>query len=126
MLLTKDERRSLDGEGRRTLRKARRAERPAKNRLVLVDLAALRRRAAALVMDYAGEAIPGPDKMDEVLDDLASEADRFIQWQWLGPVGLLLEAADGPALNALVHLALRPHVQRVYDALRDAGVVTPS
>ena len=127
-LLTRDERQSLTGPERKSLRKERRKARGARHEGdgVWLDLKLLRRRARDLLMDYAGERMPGRDRMDEVLDQLVEEADEFLVWTWAGPVaGALLEVGDGPALRAIIRLFVRPHVQDLYDHLHDVGLLTP-
>ena len=124
-LLTKKERQSLSTRERQKLRDKRRKERKGERDGPLFDLKlpALKARANDLINDLIEDAIPGIDKMDEVLDSLAEDADRFLVWHWAGPAGMLLELADGPALKALVRLFIRPHVQRMYDELEDRGIV---
>jgi hypothetical protein len=90
---------------------------------VKLNLLALRNKAVELIMDLAGDTIPGPEKMDEVLDELADDADDFLKWTWIGAPGLLLEMVDGPALRALIRVAIRPHVEAAYRALVEAGKV---
>ena len=129
-LLTKAERQAMNREQRRALRKERRAERKAERQAdggwpkgLGLNLGKLRELATPLILDMAGDVVPGPEKMDEVLDELAEQADAFLVWTWAGPAAPLLELADGPALRALIGLAIRPHIQRLYDDLRALGVV---
>lgn len=118
-LLTPDER-HLPGPERRALRRERRAELGHKTAAQWVlealhlDTAALRRAAAEEILRLAGDALPGPDRMLEVLDTLIDRADEWLTWTWAGPVEPLLELLDGQVLRALI----RPIVQEVYDDLR--------
>jgi len=124
-LLTKKERESLNARERKKLRNKRRKDRKTERHgpPFKLNMAALKARAGGLIHDLAEDAIPGREKMDEVLDSLAEDADSFLVWQWAGPVGVLFEMADGPALKALVRVFIRPHVQRMYDELADRGIV---
>ena len=123
-LLTKKERQTLDRAERRELRTVRRAER-ARQRGdgALINVGALRDLAVVMLLDRIDEDIPGPDRMDEVLDDLVELADLFLIWTWAGPVGPMFEAADGFVLQTIVRLLIRPHVQRLFDDLRAAGEI---
>jgi hypothetical protein len=125
-LLTKAERQSLTSDERRELRSRRRAEKASDRPLpagVRVLFPKLRRRAAELVLEYVRESIPGESRMDEVIDELVDEADGFLVWSWAGPAGMLLEAVDGVALRAMVKVLIKPEVQKVYEGLRDTGVL---
>lgn len=128
-LLTKEERRTLDRGERRALRRKRRAERKAERKArkaevggVRIDLDTLRREAATMMLDLADDDISGPEKMDEVLDELVEMADDLLVWTWAGPAAPFLELGDGPALRAMARLVLRPYVQRLYDELREIGL----
>ena len=124
-MLTREERKTLDRAGRRELRAKRRAERreiPHGN-IAGFNLGEMRRRAAELILDFAGETLPGPAKMSEVLDELVEEADAFLTWHWAGPMAPVLELADGPIIAGIVRAFIRPHVQDVYEHLHDAGVL---
>lgn len=136
-LLTKDERRSLSAEDRRALKKERRSERKAErdidpSRVLseivgfldrLVDLVSLEKAIREAILDVASEAIPGEEKLWLVLEELAERADDWLTWDWAGPAGLALEAVDGPLLRGVLTTLLRPHVQRIYDALKEQGLV---
>lgn len=124
-LLTKDERKSLSKPERQALRKARREARDPliKGDGIALILDRLKTEARELIIDAAEDAIPGEDKMDEVLSSLAASADQYLVWTWAGPVaGSALELLDGPAAQALVRIAIRPQVQKLYEELRDAGL----
>ena len=125
-LLTKKERKTLDREGRRALRQERRAalkdaREPGDG--VSINTGRLEALAVEAILDFVGAEVPGPNRLDLVLDSLADDADEVLQWHWVGPAGLLLEAVDGLAIRALVRLVLRPRVQRVYDHLKAMGRV---
>ena len=126
-LLTKEERKSLSKDERQDLRGVRRDERRAAGGglppFVEVAIGKVEARAKEMILDLAHDVIPGRDKMGEVLDSLAVEADELLVWTFAGPVGAVLEAADGVVLTALVRLVLRPLVQRVYDRLESEGLV---
>jgi len=123
-LLTKAERQSLDRPQRVDLRRTRRAQRTEARMAgdgVEIDDETLAGLAGSLVVDMALEAMPGPEKMDAVLDELVEHADEFLVWTWCGPAGFFLELIDGPALRALVRVLIRPHVQRVYERIQAGG-----
>jgi hypothetical protein len=125
-LLTRDERRQLSRQERRALRKQRRAEKRESGDskpLLNIDLPKLRRRAAELILDMAGEVIPGESKMEEVLDALAEDLDELLVWSWAGPVAVPLEVLDGLIAAGVINALLRPHVQDLYDHLEDAGII---
>lgn len=123
-LLTRDERQGLDRPARQALRAKRRGNAKRLNkRIAEFDLGGLRKRAAALILDQVGSNIPGHERMSEVLDELADEADELLSWQWAGPAGPILELVDGPVIRAVVRAFIAPHVQEVHEHLRDAGML---
>ena len=118
-LLTREERQTLDRTDRRALRRERRQRRkdarPSGDG-VKVNLARLRRQATVLILDYGPEART-EQGIDEILDELVDYTDMILIWSWVGPAGLLLEMADGPAIAALVRALVRPHLMRVIKEL---------
>ena len=127
MLLTKEERTSLSKEERKALRAERRAERKAERGPFLgIDLKVLEPLAEDIILEIAADAIPGEDKMQEVLDELALQADSFLKWNGLPTwVSVPLEIIDGLILQAIVRSLLEPLVQKVYDRLKEAGKLEP-
>jgi len=123
MLLTKEERKSLGKEERKALRAERRAKRKEERGPFLgIKLEVLEPLAEDLILDIAADAIPGEEKMQEVLDELAAQADSFLKWHGLPSwLSLPLEVVDGILLQAIARSALEPLVQKVYDRLREAG-----
>ncbi len=122
-LLTKEERKSLTKEERREIRKERRAERK-ENRgpLLGIKWEKLEPLAEELILDIAGDLLPGQEKMEEVIDELAERADEFLNWQGLPlAITLILETVDGVIIKAIARGTLRPMVQRVYDRLKEEG-----
>ena len=85
-LLTKQERRNLDADERRALRAERRAERPKKGIKININWDGLLEKAQGMMLDLIADDVPGPEKMDEVLQMLADEADDFLTWNNLGVV----------------------------------------
>ena len=116
-LLTKQERRNLNPEERRALRAERRAERPKKGIKININWDGLLAKAQDMMLDLVADDIPGPDKMDEVLQMLADEADDFLTWNNLGVVGLALEAVDGPIIAAIFGGIVKPQMQKLYDEM---------
>ena len=127
MLLTKEERTSLSKEERKALRAERRAERKAERGPFLgIDLKVLEPLAEDIILEIAADAIPGEDKMQEVLDELALQADSFLKWNGLPTwVSLPLELIDGIVLQAIARSLLEPLIQKVYDRLKEAGKLEP-
>ena len=122
-LLTKEERKSLTKEERREIRKERRAERK-ENRgpLLGIKWEKLEPLAEELILDIAGDLLPGQEKMEEVIDELAERADEFLNWHGLPlAITLILETVDGVIIKAIARGTLRPMVQRVYDRLKEEG-----
>lgn len=116
-LLTKQERRNLDADQRRALRAERRAERPKKGIKININWDGLLAKAQGMMLDLIADDIPGPEKMDEVLQMLADEADDFLTWNNLGVVGLALEAVDGPIIAAIFGGIVKPQMQKLYDEM---------
>ena len=122
-LLTKEERKSLTKEERREIRKERRAERKENRGPFLgIKWEKLEPLAEELILDIAGDLLPGQEKMEEVIDELAERADEFLNWQGLPlAITLILETVDGVIIKAIARGTLRPMVQRVYDRLKEEG-----
>ena len=123
MLLSKEERQTLSKEERKALRAKRRAERREERGPFLgIKLEVLEPLAEDLILEIVADAIPGEEKMGEVLEGLAQEADTFLKWHGLPPwLSLPLEAIDGLLLEAIARSTLEPLVQRVYNKLKEAG-----
>ena len=123
MLLTKEERKSLGKEERKALRAERRAKRKEERGPFLgIKLEVLEPLAEELILDIAADVIRGEEKMREVLDELAAQADSFLTWHGLPSwLSLPLEVVDGILLQAIARSALEPLVQKVYDRLHAAG-----
>ena len=119
-LLTRDERKNLTKEEKKALRAQRRAERPKKGLRLNINWDGLLKSAESMILDWADEIIPGPEKMDEVCDQLASEADSYLSWGD-GVFGSIMEAIDGPIISALFSLLIRPSIQKLYDRMKDDG-----
>ncbi len=120
-LLTKQERRNLDADERRALRAERRAERPKKGIKININWDGLLQKAQGMMLDLIADDVPGPEKMDEVLQMLADEADDFLTWNNLGVVGLALEAVDGPIIAAIFGGIVKPQMQKLYDEMVKDG-----
>ena len=116
-LLTKQERRNLNADQRRALRAERRAERPKKGIKININWDGLLEKAQGMMLDLIADDVPGPEKMDEVLQMLADEADDFLTWNNLGVVGLALEAVDGPIIAAIFGGIVKPQMQKLYDEM---------
>ena len=124
-LLTKEERQTLTKDERKALRKERRTERRAiRGPFLGIRWEALEPLAEELILDVAGDLIPGEEKMREVIDELAEKADDFLEWRGAPSlVAIALEAIDGVLLKAIARGTLEPLVQRVYDRLALEGHV---
>ncbi len=120
-LLTRDERKTLTPEARRELRAKRRAERPARGINIKINWDALLKIAESMILDVVADQIPGEQKMTEICDQLAIEADDLLKWEGLGVIGALLEAIDGPIITALFGALVRPQVQALYARLKADG-----
>ncbi len=87
-----------------------------------IKLDVLEPLAEDLILELVSDTIPGKEKMGEVIEGLAQEADKFLKWNGLPPwLSLPLEAIDGVLLQAVARSTLQPLVQRVYDRLEEAG-----
>tara|TARA_R100001509_G_C4875055_1_gene218263 strand:+ start:456 stop:854 length:399 start_codon:yes stop_codon:yes gene_type:complete len=122
-LLSKEERQTLTPDEKRKLRKERRAvRREERGPFLGIKMDKLEELAEPLILDIAGDLLPGEEKMLEVIDDLSEHADEFLTWTGLPTVvSLALEAVDGIFLRAIARGTLRPVVQRVYDRLKAEG-----
>jgi hypothetical protein len=123
MLLTKEERQTLSKDERHKLRSERRAVRKKDRGPFLgIKLEVLEPLAEELILDLVADALPGEEKMTEVLEELADHADTFLKWHGLPPwLSLPLEAIDGVLLQAITRSTLEPLVQKVYDRLQAEG-----
>jgi len=124
-LLTQEERQTLNKDERRALRAERREERreSGKGFRVQINWSGLLKQAEALILDIVEDDIPGPAKMDEVLDSLAQRADDFMSWDSLGLFGTILEAIDGPIITAIFGALVKPQVQVLYDRMAQNGKI---
>jgi len=123
MLLTKEERKTLAKEERQALRAERREERKEERGPFLgIKLDVLETLAEGLILEVVADALPGWEKMEEVIEEMAVQADTFLKWNGLPPwLSLPFEALDGILLQAIARSTLEPLVQRVYDRLEEAG-----
>jgi hypothetical protein len=85
----------------------------------MLDVKAFEAKAKELILKFAKEAIPGPEKMAAVVDKIAEWADTEIKWGFLGPIGPMVEAVDGIVIKKLIELPL----QLVYNKLKEQGEV---
>ncbi len=124
-LLTKEERETLDKDQRRALRAERRAERKesGKGFRIKINWDGLLKQAESLILDLVEDDIPGPEKMNEVLESLSDRADDFMSWDRLGIFGTILEAVDGPIISAIFGALVKPQIQRVYDRMNADGKI---
>tara|TARA_Y100000361_G_scaffold133133_1_gene131139 strand:- start:477 stop:869 length:393 start_codon:yes stop_codon:yes gene_type:complete len=122
-LLSKEERQTLTPDEKRALRKERRAVRREERGPILgIKWEKLEPLAEDLILEIAGDLLPGEEKMKEVIDELAERADEFLSWQGLPTViALGLEAIDGVIIKAIARGTLRPMVQKVYEKLKAEG-----
>lgn len=122
-LLSPEERQTLTPDEKRALRKERRAERREERGPFLgIKWEKLEPLAEELILEIAGDVLPGERKMLEVIDELAEKADEFLEWRGLPVVvTLALETIDGVFLRAIARGTMRPMVQRVYEKLKNAG-----
>lgn len=116
-LLTRDERKTLDKPAKQALRDARRAERKAQRGGLLVNIPKLVALAEDMILERLEDEVPGPEKMDEVLDDLLAEADKVLTFSWAGFAAPALEWGSDLALGLLFREVVRPYVQKAYDEL---------
>ncbi len=122
-LLSKHERDTLTPDEKRALRKERRAQRREERGPILgIKWEKLEPLAEDLILEIAGDLLPGEQKMLEVVDELAEKADEFLEWKGLPlVVSVALEAIDGVFLRAIARGTLRPMVQKVYERLKAEG-----
>ena len=122
-LLSKEERQTLTPDKKRALRKERRSKRKEERGPFLgIKWEKLEPVAEELILDIAGDVIPGEEKMKEVIDDLAERADDFLEWKGLPFfVSAALEAVDGVIIKAIARGILKGPVQRVYDRMKKEG-----
>ena len=120
--MAKEERRALRAE-RQALRAERREERKEERGPFLgIKLDVLESLAEELILEVAADALPGWGKMEEVIEEMAVQADTFLKWNGLPPwLSLPFEALDGILLQAIARSTLEPLVQQVYDKLEEAG-----
>jgi hypothetical protein len=86
---------------------------------VRINVGEFKEKVIALILKVARENIPGEDKLEKVLDDIARWGDEQLKWSFLGPLGIAVEALDGMVIRQLIALP----VQLVYDELKAAGKV---
>ncbi len=124
-LLSKEERQTLTPDKKRELRKERRAvRRENRGPFLGIKMDKLEELAEPLILEIAGDLLPGEEKMLEVIDDLSEHADEFLTWTGLPMVvSIALEAVDGIFLRAIARGTLRPVVQKVYDRLKAEGKI---
>ena len=90
-LLSKEERQTLTPDEKRALRKERRAKRREERGPVLgIKWEKLEPLAEELILEIAGDLLPGEEKMQEVIDELAEKADDFLEWKGLPTVIALI------------------------------------
>ena len=122
-LLSKEERQTLTPDEKRALRKERRGvRREERGPLLGIRWEKLEPIAEGLILEIAGDLLPGEEKMQEVIDELAERADEFLSWEGLPMfISIALEAVDGVIIKAIARGTLRPMVQTVYERLRAEG-----
>ena len=122
-LLSPEERQTLTPDEKRALRKERRAKRREERGPFLgIKWEKLEPLAEELILEIAGDLLPGERKMLEVIDELSEQADEFLEWRGLPVVvSLALETIDGVFLRAIARGTMRPMVQKVYEKLRAEG-----
>lgn len=122
-LLSKEERQTLTPDEKRALRKERRGvRREERGPLLGIKWEKLEPIAEGLILEIAGDLLPGEEKMQEVIDELAERADEFLSWEGLPMfISIALEAVDGVIIKAIARGTLRPMVQKVYERLRAEG-----
>lgn len=124
-LLTKEERQTMTKDERQSLRQERRAERRATRGPFLgIEWKVLEPIAEDLILEIAGDLLPGEDKMEEVVEELSLRADEYLTWHGL-PVILAaaLEIIDGAIIQAISRGTIQPLVQKVYERLREEGKI---
>tara|TARA_R110000822_G_scaffold125668_7_gene260532 strand:- start:1695 stop:2096 length:402 start_codon:yes stop_codon:yes gene_type:complete len=122
-LLSKKERQTLTPDEKRALRKERRGvRREERGPLLGIKWEKLEPIAEGLILEIAGDLLPGEEKMQEVIDELAERADEFLSWEGLPVfIAVALEAVDGVIIKAIARGTLRPMVQKVYEKLKAEG-----
>ena len=122
-LLSKEERQTLTPDEKRALRKERRGvRREERGPLLGIKWEKLEPIAEGLILEIAGDLLPGEEKMQEVIDELAERADEFLSWEGLPVfIAVALEAVDGVIIKAIARGTLRPMVQKVYEKLKAEG-----
>ncbi len=122
-LLSKKERQTLTPDEKRALRKKRREKRREERGPFLgIKWEKLEPLAEDLILEIAGDILPGEEKMNEVIDELAERADEFLEWRGLPlVVSLALETVDGIIISAIARGTMRPMVQKVYEKLKAEG-----
>lgn len=122
-LLSKEERQTLTPDEKRALRKERRGvRREERGPLLGIKWERLEPIAEGLILEIAGDLLPGEEKMQEVIDELAERADEFLSWEGLPMfISVALEAVDGVIIKAIARGTLRPMVQKVYEKLKAEG-----
>jgi hypothetical protein len=122
-LLSKEEKQTLTPDEKRALRKERRAvRREERGPFLGIKWERLEPIAEGLILEIAGDLLPGEEKMQEVIDELAERADEFLSWEGLPVVvSTILETIDGVFLRAIARGTLRPMVQKVYKRLKEEG-----
>ena len=110
--LTREERRALDRPARRALRRHRRDEWRAANpdrpriRIRWDKLEAL---AEEIIDDAVEDGAIDLDDIDDAIDELAASLDKWIEFEGLGPMGLVLELGT----DILIHQLAAGIVKRV-------------
>tara|TARA_R110000751_G_scaffold145095_2_gene248763 strand:+ start:199 stop:591 length:393 start_codon:yes stop_codon:yes gene_type:complete len=122
-LLSKEEKHTLTPDEKRALRKERRAvRREERGPFLGIKWSKLEPIAEGLILEIAGDLLPGEEKMQEVIDELAERADEYLSWEGLPVVvSTILETIDGVFLRAIARGTLRPMVQKVYKRLKEEG-----
>jgi len=122
-LLSKEERHTLTPDEKKALRKERReVRRENRGPFLGIKWEKLEPIAESLILEVAGDILPGQQKMEEVIDELAEQADEFLEWRGLPPViAMALETLDGVIIGAIARGTMRPMVQKVYDRLKAEG-----
>jgi hypothetical protein len=122
-LLTAAERATLTGPERRELRQRRRAERrDDRERVPWIRWSAVESMAADLILDAVADAMPGSDKLDDVVRSIVATLDSALTFGALPqPWATLLEVADGPVASWVLGGLIRSTVQRVHDRLKAEG-----
>lgn len=126
-LLTRDERENLSKDEKKKIRKERRKVRrkaTAEKFRKIFKSKVFEELAIETIRDLADEVLPRDEELDEVLDELVDRIDEFMDFRGLGLVGSILEMIDGLIINVVVKELLRPQVERIYDDLEKAGLLS--